>query len=579
VSAPLEKSAGERFGRYILLESIGRGGMAEVFRAVAHGVEGFQRVFVIKRILQDKSQSKDFIDMFVNEARVSALLNHPNIVQSYDFGQIGSSYFISMEYLRGKDLLSVMRQLRAAKKQMDPAVAAFIAQQVALGLHYAHSLTGSGGKPLNIVHRDVSPSNIMLLRAGGVKLLDFGIAKVGPKQKIDPDPNEGDAFIRGKLSYLSPEQIRGDSIDGRADVFSLGVCLWEMLTGRRLFFDKSDYNTMKNVMDRPVMPPSMQRSDLPTPLDYIAIRALERDNSRRYRNAKEMADELESYLVDAHFAAGAVPRLLDDLFGVDAGAFDAQMDDTVASSWGELNVAEPNKSSTVPPVLSDDTAAKKSRGETPAAARSRRRQLMMVGIGAATAAAIAMFVGRPKPAELTTPVAAVVAPVVAPAQKPQEAVVAAVVAPAPAAEPEFVELRIETQPRGAQIIGPDGAVLGTTPGLVKLAKSRVPTTLVLRKKGFRDTLSQLVPDRDLSAVLSLQRASRSGKVTPVIAEPLQPVVAKVQTTHAAAAETVTAPATETAPEPVPGSAPLPSAEPDAPVPQVVEPAAIPATTP
>jgi eukaryotic-like serine/threonine-protein kinase len=558
--------------------------MAEVFRAVAHGVEGFQRVFVIKRILQDKSQSKDFIDMFVAEARVSALLNHPNIVQSYDFGQIGGSYFISMEYLRGKDLLSVMRQLRATRKQIDPAVAAFIAQQVALGLHYAHSLTGSGGKPMNIVHRDVSPSNIMLLRAGGVKLLDFGIAKVGPKQKVNDDPTQSDAFIRGKLSYLSPEQIRGDSIDGRADVFSLGICLWEMLTGRRLFFDKSDYNTMKNVMDRPVMPPSMQRPDLPTALDFIAIRALERDNSRRYRNAKEMADELESYLVDAHFAAGAVPRLLDDLFGVDAGAFDAQMDDTVASSWGELNVvdvAEPNKSSTVPPVLSDSTDAKRNRGAPPAAARSRKRQLLMVGVGAAAAAAIAMFVSRPKAAAPPTPIAAVVAPMETPEKPSAEAAVAKAAAVALAAESEFVELRIETQPAGAQILGPDGKVLGTTPGLVKLTKSRVPTTLLLRKKGFSDTLQSLVPDRDLSAVLSLQRAPRGGKSTAVIARPLQPVVAKAEPTQGGvtAAESVAPAVADPVPVPEPAAEPPPSAVPEAPVPQVVEPPAVPTIAP
>ena len=551
--------------------------MAEVFRAVAHGVEGFQRVFVMKRILHEKSQSKDFIDMFVAEARVSALLNHPNIVQSYDFGQIGGSYFISMEYLRGKDLLSVMRQLRATRKSMDGAVAAFIAQQVALGLHYAHSLTGTGGRPLNIVHRDVSPSNIMLLRAGGVKLLDFGIAKVGASARVDSEPNESDALIRGKLSYVSPEQIRGDPIDGRADVFSLGVCLWEMLTGRRLFFDKSEYNTMKNVMDRPVMPPSMQRPDLPTALDYIAVRALERDNSRRYRDAKQMADELEAYLADTHFAPGALPRMLDDVFGVDAGAFDAQIDESVPSSWGQLpkaNPVEPNKSRTVPPVLADGSEAKKSRAN--ASTGSRRKRFAALASVAAVAAGVAVFVQRPaltadppKPTTASAPVAPVapfapVAPVaptsvapaptvIAPASAPQPVLALLPspdvdVPPPPSAAPTFVELRMETQPRGAQIINSDGVTIGVTPALVKLPLSRQATTLLLRRKGFADTLQEVVPDRDMSAIISLRRAGRLS----VSARDALPAGLPAET----------------------GAASLPTApaEPEAPIPEVIEPA-------
>lgn len=553
------KPAGERFGRYMLLESIGRGGMAEVFRAVAHGVEGFQRVFVIKRILQDKSQSKDFIDMFVSEARVSALLNHPNIVQIYDFGQISGSYFISMEYLRGKDLLSVMRQLRATRKVMDPAVAAFIAQQVALGLHYAHSLTGAGGKPMGIVHRDVSPSNIMLLRAGGVKLLDFGIAKVGVAKPIESDPIGSDAFIRGKLSYLSPEQIRGDAIDGRSDVFSLGVCFWEMLTGRRLFFDKSELNTMKNVMDRPVMPPSMQRPELPTPLDFIAVRALERDSSRRYRSAKEMADELETYLADAHFAAGAVPRLLDDLFGVDAGAFDAQVDE--ASSWADLPAsqpAEPNKSHTVPPILVDATDAKKARA--PQSKLSRQSKVVALVGGATLAAGLAVLMLRAPTNQPAMPLPVVAQPADAPAAvKEREPSPKVASAPAPVAE-SWVELRLETQPRGAAIVDAEGQVLGVTPALIKVKKSLVAMQLVLRKKGFADTVHELVPDRDFSAVLSLHRAPKG-------AAPLATPAPRPKPTTAVAPND--APASE-AQDPSP-SLPITPAAPEAPPPEVVEP--------
>src|SRR6185436_839378 len=169
-------------------------------------------------------------------------------------------------------------------------------------------------KNLKIVHRDVSPSNIMLLRAGGVKLLDFGIAKAAMEIKTENETQAG--LVKGKLSYVSPEQIKGAGvIDGRSDVFALGVVLWESLTGRRLFFDRNDFQTMRNVVERPVPPPSTQRQDVPAALDFIVLRALERDPERRYPDTKTMADELEAVLQEARFAPRAMTRMLDELFG------------------------------------------------------------------------------------------------------------------------------------------------------------------------------------------------------------------------------------------------------------------------
>jgi serine/threonine protein kinase len=339
VSSFTPQAVGERFGRYVLLELIGRGGMAEVYRAVAHGLEGFQRVFVIKRILKDKCATHEFVEMFVNEARISALLNHPNIVQIYDFGQIEGSYFLAMEHLRGKDLLSVLRQLRVAGMKMSPEVAAYLAQQVALGLDYAHTLS-HGGKNLRIVHRDVSPSNIMLLRAGGVKLLDFGIAKAAMEIRTDSETQAG--LVKGKLSYVSPEQIRGATdIDGRSDVFALGVVLWECLTGRRLFFDRNDFQTMRNVIERPIPPPSTQRAEVPAALDFIVLRALEREPKRRYPDAKTMADELEAVLQEARFAPRAMTRMLDQLFGEASSQVDLHTPDAPVAGAGSLGNGVP----------------------------------------------------------------------------------------------------------------------------------------------------------------------------------------------------------------------------------------------
>ena len=304
---------GVRFGRYVLLERIGSGGMAEVFRAVAMGAEGFQRTFVLKRIRSDRSTSQNFVEMFVNEARISALLDHENIVQTYDFGEVDGCYFLTMEYLRGRDLATTLRQLYSRGQGVEPGIVAFVGLQVARGLAYAHSLTAATGVPLNIVHRDVTPSNIMLLRSGGVKLLDFGIAKTRGEFTLGENTETG--VCKGKLPYLSPEQVEGRSVDRRSDVFALGVVLWEALTGKRLFLGRTDYETMQNVVGRPIPPPSTLRPEVPLAIDRIVLRALERQPDQRYPDARAMAGDLEGIVQDLGYRSEAVPQLLDDLFG------------------------------------------------------------------------------------------------------------------------------------------------------------------------------------------------------------------------------------------------------------------------
>ena len=286
--------------------------MAEVFRAVMPGAGGFRRTLVVKRIHPQFSGAASFVEMFVKEAQICALLNHPNIVAVSDFGQIEGSYFLAMEYLRGRNLQAVMRRLRERHDACPVAVAAFIAREVASGLAYAHELTSPDGKPLNIVHRDVSPSNIMCSPTGGVKLLDFGIAKA--LGEGDEDGKEEVSF-KGKLSYTAPERLRQEPADARADLFSLGVVLWEMLVGKRLFRGGSDVDTMTNVMDAPVAAPSSLRPEVPPELDAIVLRALARDPAARYQSAHEIADELETVLVAARYQSRMLPTLLHDLFG------------------------------------------------------------------------------------------------------------------------------------------------------------------------------------------------------------------------------------------------------------------------
>jgi serine/threonine protein kinase len=304
---------GVRFGRYMLLERIGSGGMAEVFRAVAHGVEGFQRTFVVKRIRSDRTESSSFVDMFVNEARISALLDHENIVQTYEFGEVEGCYFLTMEYLRGRDLATILREIYARNESLDAAIVAFVGLQVARGLAYAHSLATSDGAPLNIVHRDVTPSNIMLLRSGGVKLLDFGIAKTRAEFTLNETTETG--VCKGKLPYLSPEQVEGHGLDRRSDLFTLGVVMWEALTGKRLFLGRTDYETMQNVLERPVLAPSSLRPGVPAALDAVVQKTLARNPADRYADARELGDALETVVQDLKYRSEAVPKLLDDLFG------------------------------------------------------------------------------------------------------------------------------------------------------------------------------------------------------------------------------------------------------------------------
>lgn len=304
--------APQRFGRYVLLDRMGAGGMAEVFRAVVPGAEGFRRDLVVKRILGDRARAANFIEMFVHEARISALLHHPNVVQVFDFGQVDGSYFLAMELLRGRDLLAVLRSLSERQRPFPIPVAIHIAHQVALGLGYAHGLTSPDGQPLNIIHRDVSPSNIMLLRTGGVKLLDFGIAQaIG---EMDSEENARNSF-KGKVSYMAPERLRGEPVDGRADLFALGAVLWEMLAGRRLFHGKTDGDKLRRVLDKPIPPPSSVRPDVSPELDRIVLKALARDRDERYQTGQSLADDLEDLVAQTRYHSRMLPALLNELFG------------------------------------------------------------------------------------------------------------------------------------------------------------------------------------------------------------------------------------------------------------------------
>ena len=489
--------------------------MAEVFRAVAHGVEGFQRIFVVKRIHRDKSDNPQLIEMFVNEARISALLNHPNIVQIYDFGQIDGWYFLAMEHLRGKDLLLVLRQLRASGQVMPALLAGFIAREVAAGLDYAHRLEGPGGH-LQIVHRDVSPSNVMMVRAGGVKLLDFGIAKAEALLGRKNDTRTDTVMVKGKLSYLSPEQVRSEPIDARSDIFSLGVMFWECLTGKRLFYDKADYKTMNNVLEREVPPPSALRPDVPAVLDVVVLRALERSREQRYQTAKDMADDLDLILMDSRFQPRMLPRFLDELFGPDRTLSDSLPGvPSPFATQPELPVITPMSAlPSVPGLASFPPPGTRNDGLVPAATRETeildgpRSRARALALGLAGALIIGAFtaglvLSNPPPLPELPP------PHLSGSGRPAQHKRASIPVEPPAAQPATVSVRIESDPPGAEVTDAKGQTLGTTPLATTLPRSATPATFTLRKRGYQTTRHTVVPEGNVAAVISLRPRMKS----------------------------------------------------------------------
>jgi eukaryotic-like serine/threonine-protein kinase len=309
---PLKPAVGatNMFGRYKLLGRIGEGGMAEVFRALMTGPEGFERELVLKRILPRLSETGDFKTMFIREAKISALLLHPNIVQIYEFGEADGAYFIAMENVQGVTLREALTTLRREQRAMPYLVAADIARQICIGLDYAHTLHGPDGRPLEIVHQDISPTNIMLAYTGTVKILDFGIARAA--SFAEEEAKKG--LIKGKVSYLSPEQIHVRPFDARADVFALGVVFHEMLTGRRLFQAKNDIGKMRQLLAAPIAPPSAMNATIPRELDRIVMRALSIDVTQRFQSVADMASDLERTLIAARYSSRELSKLLHGLF-------------------------------------------------------------------------------------------------------------------------------------------------------------------------------------------------------------------------------------------------------------------------
>ena len=290
-----------KFGSYYLTRKIATGGMAELFRARKVGAAGFEKLVAIKRLLSHLAADEEFRSMFLNEAKLASLLNHQNIAQVHDLGRMEEddslapgqhgTYFIAMEYVSGKSLAEVMKkgQERGLPLPLELAVRVILA--AATGLAYAHAKKNESGQPLDLVHRDVSPQNILISYEGEVKLVDFGIAKA-----LSQSSTTRPGVLKGKFAYMAPEQARGESVDQRADIYALGVVFWEALTGRRLFSGDNEAAILNQVLNPQVGPPSGLRPEISSELDALCLKCLAREPASRFASAQALCEELEAYL-------------------------------------------------------------------------------------------------------------------------------------------------------------------------------------------------------------------------------------------------------------------------------------------
>ncbi|KAB2836053.1 serine/threonine protein kinase, partial [bacterium] len=282
------------FGKYFLIEKLATGGMAEIYKAKTFGVDGFEKILAIKRILPHCAVDKEFINMLVDEAKLSVLLSHTNIVQVYDLGKIGDDYFISMEFINGINLREVMNRAKEVGEKFTEDVVVYILSETCKGLDYAHSKKDNEGKPLNIVHRDISPQNILLSFEGEVKIVDFGIAKAAMNIS-----HTMAGILKGKISYMSPEQALGKPIDRKTDIFSTGLILYEMLTGEKLFTGETQFEVLKKIRTTRLNENSFPDS-IPAPLRKILAKALAYSVKDRYDNAGDMQIDLTRYLYSTY---------------------------------------------------------------------------------------------------------------------------------------------------------------------------------------------------------------------------------------------------------------------------------------
>jgi serine/threonine-protein kinase len=488
--AQTEAPLPSKIGRHQVVGYIATGGMAELFL----GKEQTGRPIVIKRILPHLARQPSFVSMFVDEARIGALAKHPNLVEVHELGQVGTDLFLVMEYLVGENLAGLVRRLVRRSEHLSFALAAYIIAEVCDGLHAAHEMTDTHGNRLDLVHRDVSPQNIFVTYGGDVKLLDFGVATAQYRLT-----QTASGEVKGKYAYMSPEQCRGEPLDKRSDIFSLGTVLYELTTQRRLFKRANELQVMKAICDEPIPRPSASVPDYPKCLEDICTRALARDRRARYATASEMRDDLLAAMNELGLAGDpheALATTLGRLFG-DRIADKRDLLDRVRTGADLTDLLRGDVDEVVEvPIVSHVSATPLSKLRNPSItnlSRSRRTQIALlamfvVAIAGGIAAGAWLRARRTQTA--TKPVDA-----------PLEVHVTEMAPPPSAAQP--IVITVETDPAGVKVLV-DGAHEGKTPVDLQITKSDQPVHLQLSAPGFESRTQDVVPDRDQRLYFSLK---------------------------------------------------------------------------
>jgi eukaryotic-like serine/threonine-protein kinase len=340
--ARVNAEVGSAASSYEILAKLAMGGMAEIFLARGASAAGVERYVVLKRVLRHKANDEAFMSMFLDEARLAAQLQHANIAQVYDIGKLGDSYFFTMEYVHGETVRNLLQRSYGLRRPIPISAVLPIIAGAAAGLHHAHERKGYDGKHLGIVHRDVSPSNLMISYEGTVKVVDFGVAKAAHR---DTETRSG--TVKGKITYMSPEQCRGHDLDRRSDLFALGIVMWEMLTTERLFRRASDFENMQAIVSEEVAPPSKLRPDVPPEVDRIVMKLLAKSPADRYQTADELHEAIEAVAVatGTSLATASLGRFMRELFG------------QRPEPWIELQLqeAQPEQTVTNEPLASEIT--------------------------------------------------------------------------------------------------------------------------------------------------------------------------------------------------------------------------------
>ena len=481
----------QQFGNYILVSLLGKGGMAEVYKARSQGAAGFQRVVCVKRILRQHCEDPHFLDMFVNEAKISARLSHPNIVQVYELGEIDGEFFMAMEFVHGKDLLRVMRA-NAEDGPLPPTVAAFIAREMARALAHAHEHKGDDGSVQPIIHRDVSPQNVMISYDGMVKLVDFGIAKAAHMAGAEETKT---GALKGKFAYMAPEQLDGQKATPICDVFAVGVTLHEMLSGRRLFKGNTDFDTLVRVKTQVIPPPSSLNGQVHPELDRIVALSLQRDPAQRYQRAALMARDLEMFCGSQGFAADDMKDYMTKLFPTreevaDGAVMIAPVSNAGASRSGQSKQQQASSSS---------TAQTPPRGAAAVAPSSSKGMLLIGGVAVLVIGGIgAAFVLKQHgatPQVVTAPLPVVTPPV--------------------AIKAADLIIEVNSTPAGAEVTdGPK--LLGTTPLEVRITEKHSAADLKLVKAGFDDLVYRVTANDAPSVNLKMvaKKHHSAGAATP-----------------------------------------------------------------